>query len=56
MANVKVTNAVTNTDGVSGASNIANMRMLHFKGIYNELNDKVAKSKLSKLLNDTHKR
>ena len=55
IANVKVINAVTTIGGVSGASNIANMCPQHFEGIYNKLDDNVAKSKFFELQNDTHK-
>ena len=41
MPNIKATNAVT------GASTIANVQMLHFEGIYNKLDDNVAKFKFS---------
>ena len=39
MANVKATNAEINFYGISGASNIVNMWMQHFEGIYNKLDD-----------------
>ena len=55
VANVKVTNAVTTINGISGTANIANMWMQHFEDVYNKLDDNVGKSKFSELLNDTHK-